>query len=164
MERVLTNVGSDVLSDSLEDLGSREEEAIDLALFGAIELLKRSLANGVRFSSSARLVAANVVAREEETVDGEDFSRLDVEDVTDDDVVDRHETLGTVADDLDVALLLLSAAKGKEVSEESQVGEEQDYSLELLELTLLLPIVDRSDHDDDEDGNSDGDSLDPFDL
>lgn len=120
VERVLTDIGSDILSDSLEDLGSRKEEAIDLALLGAIELFERSFANGVRFSSSARLVAANVVAREEETVDGEDLSRLNVEDVTDDDIVDGHETLGAIADDLDVAFFLLGAAKGRAaVSERS---------------------------------------------
>jgi hypothetical protein len=117
VERVLTDVGGDVLSNSLEDLGSRKKEAIDLTLLRAIELLERSLANGVRFSSGSRLVATNVMTREEETVDGQDLSRLDVEDVTDDDVVHGHETLGTIADDFDVAFLLLGAARGKSLGQ-----------------------------------------------
>lgn len=109
VERVLTNVGSDVRSNTLEDLGSRKEEAVDLALLGTIEILKGSLAHGVRLARGARFVAANIVTGEEETVDGENLSGLDVEDVTDDDIVDRHELLGSTADDLDVAFFLLRA-------------------------------------------------------
>lgn len=36
--------------------------------------------------------------------------------------------------------------------------------VQLLELSLLLPIIDGTDHDDDKNGDQDGDTLDPFDL
>lgn len=115
----MTDIDSDVATDTLKDLGPRKEERVAFALFGAVELLERRLADSIRFTSGARLVAANVVTGEEETIARQDLSWLDAEDVTDDDVVDGHELLVAVADDLDVAFFLLGAVREWATSSEA---------------------------------------------
>lgn len=104
VERVATDGSDDVLADALEDLGTGDEEAIDLAVRVGGEVFVRGFANGVGLSRCARLVAADVVTGEEDTIDRDNFSRLDEEDVADEDVVDAHEAFVTGAEDLDVAI------------------------------------------------------------
>jgi hypothetical protein len=82
------------------------------------------------------------VTREEDTVDGDNLTRLETEDITDDNVVDGEKTFLAVTNALDGTCLLLS--------------------VEFSELQLLLVVVERADHDDDSDGNDDSDTFDPF--
>ncbi len=81
---------------------------------------------------------------EEDAVAGDDLTGLELENITNDDVVDGHEGGPALTDDLDVALLLLC--------------------VELLELALLLVVVDGADEVDDDDGDENGDALDPVNL
>lgn len=80
---------------------------------------------------------------DEDAVDGNDLSRLEDSDVTDEDVVDRDRLLVARPNDLHATVVLLS--------------------VELLELLLLLPVIDRADKDDDGNSNHDGDTLNPLD-
>jgi hypothetical protein len=86
-------------------------------IFG--EVFVRGFADGIGFTSGTGLVAANVVARKEDTVDGDDFSGFDEEDVTDEDIVDRHEAFLARAEDLDVTV------RRREESANSRTKEEE---------------------------------------
>ncbi|KAJ9479954.1 hypothetical protein PHBOTO_003733 [Pseudozyma hubeiensis] len=140
----------DVLADTFEHLGAGNEEAV--AILGLLVVAASlvdigdafvvgDLANHVGFTSSARLVALDVVTTEEDAVAGNNLTRFELEDVTDDDVVDRHESGLSLAQDLDITLFLLG--------------------VELLELAFLLIVVDGTDEIDDDDGNENGKTLDP---
>lgn len=173
VETVLANTGDDVETNTLENLGARDNEWIDtvegmglllddldtfvvgvkgcvlvgrgvLGLLESLVLLVGDLFDGIRLSGHGRLVALEVVSSEVDTIGGDDITGLEVEDITDDDVVDGDEDSFTVAEGLDLAIFLLG--------------------IELAELSFLLVIVDGSDEDDDHDGEENGDTLDPGDL
>lgn len=82
------------------------------------------------------------MAGQEDTVDGNDFSRFKQGDITDDEVFRVDLLLGAVPDDLDGTVFSLG--------------------VEFLELTFFLVIGKGSDEDNDDDGDDDGDTLDPF--
>ena len=94
VERLGTDGDDDVFTDTLGNLGTRDQETVLLqglagrqrvALLDA--LFVRSLLDQIRFTSSTRLVTLDVVTTEEDTVDGQDFTSLDDTDVTDEDVL-----------------------------------------------------------------------------
>lgn len=81
---------------------------------------------------------------EENTIDGQDLSRLEHGDVPDADLLGVDDLLPTATHDLHGPVLALV--------------------VEVFELEFLLIIIDRTDEDDDSDGDEDGDTLDPVDL
>ena len=107
-------------------------------------VIVRELSDGVGLSGSTRLVAADIVTAEEDTVDGEDLSWFEQTDISDYNVSDIDDLFGTVSNALDRSVLTLL--------------------VELFELAFLLPIVHRSDHDNNENGDDNSDTFDPFDV
>jgi hypothetical protein len=87
------------------------------------DFVVRCLLDSVRFTGSTRLVALDVVARQEDAVAGEDFSRFNKSDVTNKDLFDVDNLLHTVTNNLDTSFVLAL--------------------VENLELPLLLPVVQR---------------------
>lgn len=69
----------------------------------------------------------------EDSIDGNDFSRFEEEDISDEDIVDRHELLGSASEDLDVSSFLLRTESeveyqlGKNVKKE-EIAKETDLS------------------------------------
>jgi hypothetical protein len=151
VERLCTDRDDDVLSHTLENLGTRDEETVlleDFAGLGIVPLLDTllvgKLLDGVAFTSSTRFVASDIVTAEEDTVDGDNLSWLEQADITDDDILDVDDHFTTASDDLDGTVVSLL--------------------VELFELSFLLPIIDGTDQDDDSDSDTDGNTFDPFDL
>ncbi len=64
---------------------------------------------------------------EEDYVAGNNLTRLNQRDVADHDLFDVHDHLNTIPNDRDTALVLLLAGR--------------------LELTFLLPVIEKTDHD-----------------
>ncbi len=84
------------------------------------------------------------MAAEEDTVAWDNLTRLELENVTNDNIVNRHESGLALTKDLDVALFL--------------------FCVELLELALLLVVVDGTNKIDDDNGDENGHTFDPIDL
>ena len=97
------------------------------ALVDVVTIVERDLLDEVSLASSTGLVTLDVVTREEDTIARKDLTRLEHSNVADDDVFDVDDSLLATTDDFDAAFFFLL--------------------VELLELTLLLPIVQRADHD-----------------
>ena len=89
--------------------------------------LVRQLLDRVRLAGRARLVALDVVPREEDSVAGDNLAWLYECDVSDHDFLDVQNHLDAVPDHFDTALIFLL--------------------VEYLELTFLLPVVKGTDHD-----------------
>lgn len=142
MEAALPNGRNDVCPETLQNLAPTDQERVDLVIFW-IALLERRLAQGIALARRATFVDMNVVALKEDAVDGNDFPRLEEEDIADHDVVDGHEALRSVPDDLDVALFLLPlVARNQSQPYIEGTRRESQLRVELLELSLFLVVVD----------------------
>lgn len=151
VERLCTDRDNDVLSHTLENLCTGDEETVlleDFAGLGIVPLLDTllvgKLLDGVTLTGSTRFVASDIVTTEEDTVDGDDLSWLEHADITDDNILDVDDHFTTASYDLDSTVVSLL--------------------VELFELSFLLPIINGTDQDDDKDGDADGNTFDPFDL
>ena len=106
VERLGTDGDDDVFTDTLGNLGTRDQETV---LFQSLSggqrvalldtLFVGSLLDQVGFTGSTRLVALDVVASEEDTVDGKNFTGLDDTDVTDENVLRYDGNVSTIAAD-----------------------------------------------------------------
>ena len=108
------------------------------------DIVGSSLLEKIGFTCSRRFVALDPVALNEDTVNRHHITGLQVDHVTDEDVVDGDFAQFTRSNNLDDSVILLL--------------------VQLDELSFLLPIVGSSDHDDNDDGNNDGNSFYPFHL
>ena len=98
IETLLANSDNDILSITFKDLGARDQEAICMGIGGvesmridtlalclvpeANALVVVDLLDGVRFSCCAGLVAPDIVARDEDTVAGDDLTGLEEGNIT----------------------------------------------------------------------------------
>lgn len=151
VERVLSDRDDDVLADTLENLSARDHETVALGVLARLEclalfhaLLVRELLDRVTFTCSARLVAADVVTAQENTVDGQNLSGLEQADVADNDILDVDDHFRAASNTLYRTVVPLL--------------------VELLELAFFLPVVDGTDQDDNGDSDTDGNTLNPVDL
>jgi hypothetical protein len=175
VERLGTDGDDDVFTNTLGNLGTRDQETVlfqSLSRGQRVALLDTlfvgSLLDQVGFTGSTRLVALDVVASEEDTVDGKNFTSLDDTDVTDENVLRYDGNVSTNAADKTTTESLPRTHLGVD-SHPSSTSNTVDHPVVLLlvqflELPLLLPIVDGSDQDDDGNSDKNGDTLDPFDL
>lgn len=94
VERLGTDGDDDVFTDTLGNLGTRDQETVLLqglaggqrvALLDAF--LVRSLFDQVGFTGGTGFVALDIVTTEEDSIDGQDFTSLDDTNVTDHDVL-----------------------------------------------------------------------------
>lgn len=139
IEGVFSDGEDDHLSGALQDLGSGDEEGVDISV---IEVGGDFFGHGVWLSGQGRLVGHDSVGLDDDTINGEDFSGFDEENISDDEV--------EVGDILDLA-----------------ISEDVDFShfggglLQFSELFVLHVAVCSSNGDDDDDGNEDGESFEP---
>jgi hypothetical protein len=173
VERLGTDGDDDVFTDTLGNLGTRDQETVlfqSLSRGQRVALLDTlfvgSLLDQVGFTGSTRLVALDVVASEEDTVDGKNFTSLDDTDVTDENVLRYDKLVSTLPLITTGAILRTDLGIDSHPSSTSNTVDHPVVLLlvQLLELPLLLPIVDGSDQDDDGNSDKNGDTLDPFDL
>lgn len=106
VERLGTDGDDDVFTNTLGNLGTRDQETVLLqGLSGGqrVALLDTlfvgSLLDQVGFTGSTRLVALDVVTSEEDTVDGKNFTSLDDTDVTDENVLRDDGNVSIIAAD-----------------------------------------------------------------
>lgn len=175
VERLGTDGDDDVFTDTLGNLGTRDQETVlfqSLSRGQRVALLDTlfvgSLLDQVGFTGSTRLVALDVVTSEEDTVDGKNFTSLDDTDISDENVLRDNGLVSTIAADKATTESLPQTDLGVD-SHPSSTSNTVDHPVvlllvQLLELPLLLPIVDGSDQDDDGNSDKNGDTLDPFDL
>jgi hypothetical protein len=90
VERVSSDTSYNVLSNTFENLGSRDEERINLlhSFSSFTNFLQCSFSDRIGFTSCTRFITSDVVTREVDTVDGNDLSGFEDEDVSDEDIVD----------------------------------------------------------------------------
>ena len=134
-----TSSGNHERTNTFRDLGARQNERVDLleivVPFDGLEgLLARHFLEQVRLSSSRRLVALDAVALDENTIHGDHVTRLQIDNVSNKDVVDG---------DFASPVLLLF--------------------VELDELPFLLPVVRRTHNNHNDNGDNNGDTFDPLD-
>ena len=138
---LLTNNCDNALAITSKNLGARNHETICVCI-GGIEsmtintlafgmlpegntLIVGNLLDGIRLSSCTGFITLDIVTRDEDAVAGNDLTRLKEGNVTDKQFLDSDDTFNTEANNLDTPLLVI----------------------ENLELSLLLPIIEGTDHD-----------------
>ena len=143
VEAVRSDSDNDVFAVTIQDLGARNHETIGISISGVESVNVGTLASGplterdaifvsglfdgVRLSSCIGFIAFDIVAGNENTITGDNLTRLEEDDVTDKQFLDVDDALGTGADHLDATSLLLA--------------------FEDQELPFLLPIIDGTDRD-----------------
>ena len=81
--------------------------ALALGLFPELEaLVVVDLLNGIGLSGGARFVTLDVVAGNDDTVTGDDLTRLEEGDITDEQLLDVDDALDTRADNFDTTFLV----------------------------------------------------------
>ncbi|TKW48923.1 hypothetical protein CTA1_7187 [Colletotrichum tanaceti] len=140
--------GADEGADALEDLGSRDDERVDVlgsaaGLEGVEDGVAARLLESVRLTRGRGLVALQVMAADEDAVDRDQVAGLEVDDIANQDLGDvDHEGLAR-PDDLDLAVFLLG--------------------VELDKGAFFLPVIEGSDQRNDQDGNNNSNALHPVD-
>ena len=143
VETLLTDSYDNILAITFEDLGARNHETIrvcvggiksmtiDTLTFGLLPegnaLVVGNLFDGIRLSSCARSIALDVVTGNEDTIAGDDLTGLEEGNVTNKQFLDVVDAFNTKANNIDTPLLPLV--------------------VENVELLLLLPIIEGTDHD-----------------
>ena len=111
-------------------VGSIEPVAVGNLVLGFLSesntLIVVDLLYSVRFSSRTRLVASDVVTGDEDAVAWDNLARLEEGNITDEQFLDVNDMFDAATDDLDPSFLLLVVEDTK--------------------LSLLLPIVERTNH------------------
>ena len=113
-------------------MGARQEHWVDISPF--LDL--------VRLAGEGRLVDFEIVALDDNAIGRNEVAILDLNDVSDDELADLDLLCGPGADDIEGLLTL-------------------DAILEAAELLLLGPVIEGSDQDDNNDGDQDGQTLNP---
>ena len=102
VKTLCSNRDDDVLSDALQYLATADHKAINVKGMRVFPLLfslpiefdnffECRFLDSVALSSSTRLVTLHVVSRQENTVAGQDFTRLNKRDVSDNDFLQGNE-------------------------------------------------------------------------
>ena len=117
VKTLLTNSDDDISAVTVKNPGARNHETIsvrirgvDLMSAGALALpdafVVANLPNGFRLSGGARFITLDVVARNEDTVTGDDLTRLEEGDITHEQFLDVDDVLDTRTDNFDRTPLL----------------------------------------------------------
>ena len=118
-----TDSNDDVLAMTVDNLGARNHETIGvnigdvepmsagtlaLGLFPKPkEFVVADLPNDTGLSGGSGFVTLDVVAGNEDTVTGDDLTRFEKDNITDEQLLDVDDALDTMADNLDTMFLLL---------------------------------------------------------
>ena len=103
------------------------------------------LLDQVRFARQRRLVDFQIVRLHDDAIGGQQVAVLHLADVSDDDIFDWNLSYDILSDNIELLI-------------------EFDFRLQAAKLPLLGPIVEGRDEHDDDHGDDDSSTFDPFDV